>query len=397
LRFLTIIESLTYGHKQYSTTAKQLARKHKYEIDASAELIGLGMANFLGGAFSSFPVTGSFSRSAVNNDSGARSGLACLVTAALVGLTLTFLTPVFAQLPLFSLAAIVISGVLGLVDFAEAMYLWKANKFDFAVWLTACGGTLLAGVEVGLAIAVTVSLLLVLYESAYPQTDVLGRLPGTRDYRDQQQYPKAEVYDGILIVSLRAPFYFANAQNVRERIRQLERQQQQRECQRRRQSGSAADEVHFILLELSAVSHIDTTAIHQLDSMVEEYRSRGQELVLSNPSLKVVGQLEASGLLETIGEDLLFASLHDAVSWCLHELDQRSTTMSSKKLTSERRRGLSTDGILGDKGLEEDSIDEDVEVNISTAPSAEECPVPFATSVSPSVQSLERRKRRPSV
>lgn len=350
------------------------------------------MANFLGGAFSSYPVTGSFSRSAVNNDSGAQSGLACLVTAALVGLTLTFLTPVFAQLPLLSLAAIVISGVLGLVDFAEARYLWKANRFDFAVWLTACGGTLLAGVEVGIAIAVTVSLLMVLYESAYPQTDVLGRLPGTRDYRDQQQYPEAEVYDGMLIVSLRAPLYFANAQNVRERIRHLETLQLQRQQRRRRrrQIGATAHEIHFILLELSGVSHIDTTAMHQLDSMVEEYRSRGQELVLSNPSIKVVEQLGASGLLETIGEDLMFASLHNAVSWCLYELDQRSTALSNKKKTS----GLSTDGNMSD-GLEEDVSDME-EVNLTTAP-WEECPVPFAASVSPSVQSLERRKRRPSV
>ena len=120
------------------------------------------MANMIGGAFSAFPVTGSFSRSAVNSDSGAKLRTAGLVTAALVGLTLTCLTPVFAHLPLFALAAIVISGVLGLVDYPEAIrHLYQTNRLDFAVWLTACFGTLLAGVEIGLAIAIAASLLII--------------------------------------------------------------------------------------------------------------------------------------------------------------------------------------------------------------------------------------------
>ena len=105
----------------------------------------------MGGAFSAFPVAGSVSRSAVSSDSGAKSRTAGLVAAALVGLTLTCLTPVFAHLPLFALAAIVISGVLGLVDYPEAIrHLYQTNRLDFAVWLTACFGTLLAGVETGL-------------------------------------------------------------------------------------------------------------------------------------------------------------------------------------------------------------------------------------------------------
>ena len=136
----------------------------------------------------------------MNSDSGAKSRTAGLVTAALVGLTLTCLTPVFAHLPLFALAAIVISGVLCLVDYPEAIrHLYQTNRLDFAVWLTACFGTLLAGVETGLAIAIAASLLIVLYKSAYPATDVLGRLPGTRCYRDVQQYPEAEVYGGLLM------------------------------------------------------------------------------------------------------------------------------------------------------------------------------------------------------
>lgn len=162
--YLLVLSVVIVGFMESIAIAKQLASKHKYEIDASTELIGLGMANFLGSAFQAYPVTGSFSRSAVNNESGAQSGISGMVTATLVCITLLFLTPLFEELPLNTLAAIVISGVIGLLDYDEAIYLWKVYKFDFLVWLIACLMTMFAGVEIGLAVAVGVSLLIVIYE-----------------------------------------------------------------------------------------------------------------------------------------------------------------------------------------------------------------------------------------
>ena len=140
-------------------------------------------------------MTGSFSRSAVNHESGAQSSISAIVTATMVGIVLLCLTSVFELLPLNVLAAIVISGVLGLLDYEEAISLWRVHKFDFGVWMTAFTGTLFLGVEVGLAIAVGVSLLIVIYESAYPHTSVLGRLPGTNTYRNVKQYPGAVRYE----------------------------------------------------------------------------------------------------------------------------------------------------------------------------------------------------------
>ena len=126
--FMVTISIVIVGFMESIAIAKTLASKHKYEIDSSRELIGLGMANFVGSIFQSYPVTGSFSRSAVNHDSGAESGFSAMVTASLVGLVLLFLTPVFEQLPLCILAAIVISGVIGLLDIDEARHLWKVHK-----------------------------------------------------------------------------------------------------------------------------------------------------------------------------------------------------------------------------------------------------------------------------
>ena len=221
----TLLTDTPHCHSFVLLVAKTLASKHKYEIDSSQELVGLGMvrknlsqfracfpsytinvltasyftrtmkANLLGGMFQSYPVTGSFSRSAVNHESGAQSGISAIVTATMVGIVLLCLTAVFELLPLNVLAAIVISGVIGLLDYPEALYLWKVHKFDFGVWMTAFAGTLFLGVEIGLAIAVGVSLLIVIYESAYPHTSVLGRLPGTNAYRNVKQYPDAVRYE----------------------------------------------------------------------------------------------------------------------------------------------------------------------------------------------------------
>ena len=299
------------------------------------------------------------------------------MTAALVGLTLTCLTNVFAHLPLFALAAIVISGVLGLVDYPEAFYLYKANRLDFAVWLSACLGTLLAGVEAGLAIAVSASLLVILYESTFPAMAVLGRLPGTRSYRDLQQYPEGEVYEEILIVNICAPINFANVSYVRDRIRQLLEEQLASG-----RSGSAG--VEFIILDLSSVSHIDSTAMHQLDAMVEEYRPKGHELVFSNPSVKVVEQLEASGFTDVIAEHSMFASLHDAVSWCLLELDSRAIPSDQKTVEA-----------LHEDSVERRAVDSiiDVEANSTVNSDALSCPSLSAFRIS---HSVERRRRHPS-
>lgn len=207
-----------------------------------------------------------------------------------------------------------ISGVLGLLDYEEAVYLWKVHKFDFGVWVTACVGTMFLGVEVGLMIAVGVSLLLVTYESAYPHTAVLGRLPGTNVYRNIKQYPEAENYDGIVMVRIDAPIYFANTQNVREKLSKYERNA---EMQLEESNGS----IKYMVLEFSPVSHIDTSALHILADITNNYRKRGIQLCICNPGVIVMERLVRSGLVDKIGRDHIFASIHDCVNWCLDEMD----------------------------------------------------------------------------
>lgn len=335
--FVVVIGIVIIGFMESISIGKQLAAKHKYEINSSDELIGLGMANFIGAMFSSYPVTGSFSRSAVNHDSGAESGLSGMVTATLVALVLLFLTPIFQILPNCILGAIVIAAVYSIMDFPEAWYLWKVHKFDFLVWMLAFVFTMFLGVEIGLGVSVGVSILLVIYEAAYPHTAVLGRLPGTTVYRNIKQYPEAERVDGILVVRVDAPLFFANASNVRDKIRKYRLATIDDMEQRH------AGELKYIILEMTPVSHIDTSALHILEDMVTNHIARGQQLCFANPSLRVMDRLVKCGLADRVGRQHFFSCAHDAVNWCLAEMDNDAMSTHSIDVAKDDK-DLSTSG-----------------------------------------------------
>jgi sulfate transporter 4 len=149
--------------------AKALASKHRYKLIPGQELLAIGAANIIGACFSCYPVTGSFSRSAVNDSVGAQTPLSGMVTSGIMLLTLTCLTPLFKMLPKFCLAAIVMNSVINLFAWREAMHLWKVKKSDFILWMAAFLGTLFLGVMIGLGTAIMLSITIVIYEAVFPQ------------------------------------------------------------------------------------------------------------------------------------------------------------------------------------------------------------------------------------
>jgi len=148
--------------------AKALAAKNGYELDSNKELFGLGIANICGSFFSAYPATGSFSRSAVNHESGAKTGLSGIIMGIIIGGALLFMTPLFTDIPQCALAAIVISAVTGLVDYEEAIFLWAIDKKDFFLWAITFITTLVFGIEIGVLVGVAFSLAFVIHESANP-------------------------------------------------------------------------------------------------------------------------------------------------------------------------------------------------------------------------------------
>ncbi|KAB1217978.1 Sulfate transporter 4.1, chloroplastic [Morella rubra] len=286
--------------------AKALAAKNGYELDSNQELFGLGVANVMGSFFSAYPTTGSFSRSAVNHESGAKTGLSGVC----------------------ALAAIVISAVMGLVDYQEAIFLWRVDKKDFLLWTITCTMTLFLGIEIGVLVGVGVSLAFVIHESANPHIAVLGRLPGTTVYRNVQQYPEAYTYNGIVIVRIDAPVYFANISYIKDRLREYEV-----DVDRSTSRGPEVERVYFVILEMSPITYIDSSAVQALKDLHQEYKLRDIQIAISNPNREVLLTLSRSNVIELIGKEWYFVRVHDAVQVCLqHVQGLKDTSKTSDPL-----------------------------------------------------------------
>ncbi|XAR66317.1 hypothetical protein NMG60_11012504 [Bertholletia excelsa] len=301
--------------------AKALAAKNGYELDSNQELFGLGVANICGSFFSAYPTTGSFSRSAVNHESGAKTGLSGFVMGIIMGGSLLFLTPLFESIPQCGLAAIVISAVIGLVDYDEAIFLWRVDKKDFTLWTITCITTLFFGIEIGVLVGVGVSLAFVIHESANPHVAVLGRLPGTTIYRNIQQYPEAYTYNGIVIVRIDSPIYFANISYIKDRLREFEFQ-----VDGSTKRGPEVERLYFVILEMAPVTYIDSSAVQALKDLHQEYKSRQIQIAISNPNREVLLTLARSDMINLIGKEWYFVRVHDAVQVCLRHVESLKDT-----------------------------------------------------------------------
>lgn len=281
--------------------AKAIANKKGYKVDANQELIALGGANIGGAFFQSFPVTGGFSRTAVNDQSGANTTLASMITAVLIGLTVIFLTPLFYYLPNAVLAAIIMVAVAGLFDFKEMKHLWKTDKRDLAMLLITFVSTLALGIEEGIAVGVLLSLVLVIYSTTRPHSAELGRLGDTKNYRNIDRYTEANVYDNILIYRYDSSLYFANVEHFQETINErMERH---------------GDSLELIILDASAISSIDSTGIHAMEETISNVREKGVRFFIAGAIGPVRDKLKKSGIQEVMGQENFFFDVDDAVSY----------------------------------------------------------------------------------
>eukprot|EP00897_Mesotaenium_endlicherianum_P008154 jgi/Mesen1/7367/ME000381S06603 len=284
---------------------------------------GLGLANVVGSLFSAYPTGGSFSRSAVNNDCGAKTGLAGMIAGMLMLATILYLTPLFEMLPLPILAAIVMSSVVGLVDHEEARFLLKVKEKDFIVWMLAFLGTLFFGIQVGVLVAIVISLGFVINESANAKCEILGRLPGTTVYRNVEQYPDAKTTPGIVVIRFHSHLYFANVAAFRESLRRYERRDNEAY-----QDGAMAAVVQYVIIDMTSVHAVDSAACHALMEVHQEYQARGVRLALANPSKSIVKALERAGIPDLFGRQWFFVRIYDAVQLCRAEMSRKVDTLS---------------------------------------------------------------------
>jgi high affinity sulfate transporter 1 len=208
------------GFSQTAGDARAFAAKHRYRIDIDQESLAQGMANAGAGLFQGMPVSTSLSASSLNDNSGARTGLASLTTGAILLLTLLFLAPLFSDLPLPVLAALIIEAVvMGMMDVPEMQRLYHVKRFDFWIAVAAIAGTLLFGVLVGVLIGIGLSLLWLIYVTTRPDVPLLGRERGTEVFRELDEHPTDEQFPGVAVLRLDGGLFFATTDALEDRIR----------------------------------------------------------------------------------------------------------------------------------------------------------------------------------
>lgn len=283
------------------SVGKAIQARHKdFEINPNKELIALGLANMVGSFFKSFSVTGGFSRSAVNDQAGAKTGVAGLISAGLIVLTLLFLTPLFFYLPKAVLASIIIVAVLGLINIRMVKYLWLTDKADLGMLVATFLGTLFLGMQWGVLVGVGLSLLILLIKTARPHYAVLGKIPNEPHYKNVQRFPELETSDDTLILRFDAGLYFANISYFKTIIK--------------KEIIKKGDKLRAFFLNADSINNIDTTAVHALEEILEECRSRGIEFYIIAVKGPVRDVLQKSSLMDKIGRNYFFLKTDHAVN-----------------------------------------------------------------------------------
>lgn len=285
------------GYMESISVAKSLASKRRQKIDADQELIALGAANLGATLTGGYPVTGGFSRSVVNFSAGANTGLASLITAALMALTVIFLTPLFYFLPQAVLAAIIIVAVAGLIDLVTFRHVWHYNKADAASLIVTFLTVLALGVEVGIGVGVAVTILLFLWRTSRPHVAVVGRLGQSETYRNILRHP-VKTCPHVVAIRVDESLYFANTKFLEDCVLGL---------------IAERPEVKHLVLSGIAINFIDASALETLEALVEELRSAGVEFHLAEIKGPVMDRLKAIGFVDKIGPDHIHLSTHDAM------------------------------------------------------------------------------------
>jgi SulP family sulfate permease len=278
------------------SAAQTLALRRQEKLHSNYELIGLGVANIGSALSGGFPVAGSISRSAVNFSAGANTPLASLITAALLALALVAPTGWLALLPLPALAAMIIVAVFGMLDLSTLRTAWRYDRGDALALLATVGGVLAMGVEAGVVIGVVLSMGTLIWRASRPHIVVLGRIAGTEHFRNIERYP-GETAPDVLMLRIDAGLFFGNVDAVNARIEE--------ELEARRATR------HLVLV-LSAVNSIDTSALFALAELNQTLRQRGIGMHVAEVKGPILDRLKQSDLLAALNGEVFLSA---AMAW----------------------------------------------------------------------------------
>ena len=281
------------GFMEAISIAKAMAAKTKQRIDPNQELIGQGLANIVGSISQSYPASGSFSRSAVNLNAGAITGMASVFTGVIVLITLLFLTPLLYHLPQAVLAAVIMMAVVGLINFSAIKHAWKAHKHDGVASVVTFIATLgfAPHLDKGIMVGAGLALILYLYRTMKPRVAILGRhADGTLRDMKVHNLPTSE---HVVAIRFDGSLYFANVSFFEDAI--LE-------------ASASHPKAKHILVVGDGINQLDASGEEVIHHLVERLRETGVTLLFSGLKKQVLDIMEHTGLRETIGNDNLFAT-----------------------------------------------------------------------------------------
>ena len=280
--------------------SKGILEKNKfYELNPNQELLALGSANIIGSLFQSYPTTGGFSRTAVNNQAGAKTGVASLICASLIALTLNFFTDWFFYVPKAVLGAIIISAVVKLIDLRYAVRLYNTRKDEFAVLLLTFILTLFVGIIQGIFFGIILSLLLLVYRASKPHYAFLGRIGDTNYFQNIDRFPnEVVVREDLIILKFDAQLFFGNIDFFKQLVF--------------KSIDKKSSKVKGFIINARAINYIDSTATEELILIIKNLQKKGIRVMVVgaiDPSRDIIIN---SKLIKVIRKQNLFVTSGDA-------------------------------------------------------------------------------------
>lgn len=291
------------GYLEAISIGKAIEEKNNEEtIDANQELIALGTSNIVGSFFQSYPITASFSRSAISNDIGGKTNIYALFSVAMVLITLLLLTPLFYFLPKAVLASIIMVSVYGLIDFGYPKNLWKFRKDEFVVLIMTFLITLFIGIKEGVLIGVLFSLLLMVYRTSKPHFAVLGKIRGTDYYKNVERFgDEIESRDDLLLLRFDAQMYFGNKRYFKTRLLKLVEER--------------SSTLKGVILNAEAINYIDSTAANMLIQVIKDLHEKELQFYIAGAIGPTRDIIFSSGIIDVLGKDCLFVKTKEAVAY----------------------------------------------------------------------------------
>ena len=297
LPFTAIISLL--GFMEAISIAKAMAAKTGQRLDPNQELIGQGIANIIGSIGKSYPVSGSFSRSAVNLQAGAVSGLSSVFTSIAVIIALLFFTPLLYHLPQSVLAAVIMMAVIGLVNVSGFIHAWKVQWYDGAISIISFICTLMFAphLEKGIEVGVVLSLLVFLLKSMRPTLSTLSRAPD-KSLRDSIEHGLEEC-EFVAMIRFEGPLFFASASHLEDQALELLLRKKK---------------LKHIIFVSNGISDIDASGEETLSLFIDNVRSAGIDISFSGVNEAVMKVMKRTHLLAKIGENHIYSTMENALS-----------------------------------------------------------------------------------